>query len=464
MLTRGNTLRPTVLLLGGPNTYIKGMRDCWKFNIPKVWEERKFPLPEGNDPEELVQVPENAQYFAAIGWVDLAWTKTRTWASTQGTEKLEWYINVGRLEEKKKKGGGGPLQERRRACRLQGSLQAQEVCPPHFPARAARAQAFMGIDGGSTSTKAVLVGEQGEVMVKCYQLSKGNPIEDTKDMFANLRKQVESQGATLELLGVGIHRLRQGHSEGRAERRRGHRRNRGAHRGGAALLSRGRRHLRRGRAGHQAHHPAGRPRQRLQAEHAMLRRQRLLPAIDLRGFRLRREGVRRSGVSAPKPCRCSATAARSSCSPTSSISSGRAGSRKKLWRDWRTFCPRTSGSTCRRFPTWHPWATPSSCREARSTTWRPSRRRWISSSRASRTRASSPMSSCTSTAANPAPSARRWRRVGCTSSGHADPVHRPGCGAENHLRHPPQRGYPLLLLQEQVHAHVHRRAASAERR
>jgi len=39
--------------------------------------------------------------------------------------------------------------------------------------------------------------------VKCYQLSKGNPLEDTKEMFANLKKQVEDQGATLELLGVG---------------------------------------------------------------------------------------------------------------------------------------------------------------------------------------------------------------------------------------------------------------------
>ncbi len=41
VLTRGNTLLPVVLLLGGPNCYIKGMRDCWKANIPKIWEERK---------------------------------------------------------------------------------------------------------------------------------------------------------------------------------------------------------------------------------------------------------------------------------------------------------------------------------------------------------------------------------------------------------------------------------------
>ncbi|MEE9231179.1 MAG: BadF/BadG/BcrA/BcrD ATPase family protein, partial [Acidobacteriota bacterium] len=56
VLTRGNTLRPTVLLLGGPNTFIPAMRDCWKENIPKIWAERNFPLPEGVDPSDLVIV------------------------------------------------------------------------------------------------------------------------------------------------------------------------------------------------------------------------------------------------------------------------------------------------------------------------------------------------------------------------------------------------------------------------
>ena len=70
VLTRGNTLRPHVLLLGGPNTYIRGMVEAWKHNIPKIWEEREFPLPAGVDPKELIKVPDNAQYFAAIGAVE----------------------------------------------------------------------------------------------------------------------------------------------------------------------------------------------------------------------------------------------------------------------------------------------------------------------------------------------------------------------------------------------------------
>jgi predicted CoA-substrate-specific enzyme activase len=202
VLTRGNTLRPVVLLLGGPNTYIAGMRDCWKHNIPKVWEERNYPLPEGKDPKDLIQVPENAQYFAAIGCVRFGIDEDERLGVYQGYEKLEWYMNVGRLEEKKKRGGSGLYKTEDELADFRERYKSHQFIPKSFQS-GEHVKAFMGIDGGSTSTKAVLVNDQGEVMVKCYQLSKGNPLEDTKEMFANLRKQVESQGATVELLGVG---------------------------------------------------------------------------------------------------------------------------------------------------------------------------------------------------------------------------------------------------------------------
>jgi activator of 2-hydroxyglutaryl-CoA dehydratase len=38
-------------------------------------------------------------------------------------------------------------------------------------------RAVIGLDGGSTSSKAVLVDEEGEIVCKAYQLSKGNPIK-----------------------------------------------------------------------------------------------------------------------------------------------------------------------------------------------------------------------------------------------------------------------------------------------
>src|SRR5487761_605763 len=202
VLTRGNTLRPVVLLLGGPNTYITGMRDCWQHNIPKVWEERNTPLPPGKDPKELIRVPENAQYFAAIGCVRFGMDEDAQAGVYQGSEKLDWYINVGRTEEKQKRGSGGLYKNEDELAAFKERYKPKKFIPKTFQP-GEHVKAFMGIDGGSTSTKAVLLSGQGEVMVKCYQLSKGNPLEDAMEMFSDLRKQVEAQDATLELLGIG---------------------------------------------------------------------------------------------------------------------------------------------------------------------------------------------------------------------------------------------------------------------
>jgi predicted nucleotide-binding protein (sugar kinase/HSP70/actin superfamily) len=48
----------------------------------------------------------------------------------------------------------------------------------------------------------VLLDEDGRVVAKAYQLSKGNPIEDAIEMFSSLRQQVESQGASVEVSGL----------------------------------------------------------------------------------------------------------------------------------------------------------------------------------------------------------------------------------------------------------------------
>src|SRR6266581_2111148 len=180
----------------GPNTYIAGMRDCWKHNIPKVWEERNYPLPEAADPKDLIKVPENAQYFAALGCVRYGIDEDADIGVYKGYEKLEWYINVGRVEEKKKRGGTALYKTEDELGDFKERYQPKKFVPRQFKP-GEHVKAFMGIDGGSTSTKAVLLSEEGEVMVKCYQLSKGNPLEDTMEMFSNLRKQVEDQGATV---------------------------------------------------------------------------------------------------------------------------------------------------------------------------------------------------------------------------------------------------------------------------
>src|ERR671924_1885212 len=202
VLTRGNTLRPVVLLLGGPNTYVRGMTEAWKHNIPKIWEERNYPLPEGVDPKDLIMVPKNAQYFAAIGAVEFGRQEEPSVGIYKGAADLEYYINFGRLEEKKKKGAAGLSRSSEELDAFREKYRRKKFVPATFrPGQVV--EAFVGLDGGSTSTKAVLLDKDRNVLVKTYQLSKGNPIEDTIEVFAKLEKQVEDQGATLQILGVG---------------------------------------------------------------------------------------------------------------------------------------------------------------------------------------------------------------------------------------------------------------------
>ena len=202
VLTRGNTLMPHVMLLGGPNTYIKGMKECWKANIPPIWEERGIELPPCDDPADLIIVPDNAQYYAALGAAEFGKDEEPDVGRYKGLDKLKWYLDVGRKEEKKKQGGAGLAKTQNELDDFLDAYKKEKFVPAEFkPGQQVRA--FLGIDGGSTSSKAVLLDEDAQILCKVYQLSKGNPIEDTKELITDLQHQVESKGATLEILGVG---------------------------------------------------------------------------------------------------------------------------------------------------------------------------------------------------------------------------------------------------------------------
>src|SRR6202142_2358097 len=201
VLTRGHTLRPHVLLLGGPNSFIKGMREAWQANIPRMWQERKVAIPDGAKPEDLIKVPSNAQYFAALGAIEFGKSEDDCVGCYQGYEKLLYYIEFGRQEEKAKSGAKGLVSQAGELDGFKEAYRKKKFTPATFQ-KGQTVGGFIGVDGGSTSTKAVLLDDRGEILCKAYQLSNGNPIQDTIEMFENLRGQVEAQNAKLEVLGV----------------------------------------------------------------------------------------------------------------------------------------------------------------------------------------------------------------------------------------------------------------------
>ncbi|MFZ5478086.1 MAG: BadF/BadG/BcrA/BcrD ATPase family protein [Myxococcota bacterium] len=202
VLTRGNTLKPRVLLLGGPNTYLPFLVECWRMRIPETWDQRGFDWPKDVPIQELVFTPENAQYYAAFGAVVFGLTDNRVDATYKGIDGLRDYIQNGRAA---RLGGtaAGPL------VKDTGELEtfvSEYTIPTFTPATFAAGEVVrgaIGLDGGSTSSKAVLVGEDGRILYKAYRLSKGNPIQDTKEILADIKTYVEGQGATFECLGFG---------------------------------------------------------------------------------------------------------------------------------------------------------------------------------------------------------------------------------------------------------------------
>ncbi len=202
VLTRGNTLKARVLLLGGPNTYLPFLQDCWRQRIPETWRSRGYDYPKDRPVEELIFVPESAELYAAFGAAAYGLSESAEVGRYVGMKRLQDFIENGRRARLGEQ-AGPPLS----ADEVETNQFVETYTIPKFqPAKFSPGQvvrAVIGLDGGSTSSKAVLVGEDGEILAKAYQLSKGNPIQDTKELLASLKENVEGQGATLECLGFG---------------------------------------------------------------------------------------------------------------------------------------------------------------------------------------------------------------------------------------------------------------------
>ena len=203
VLTRGNTLKARVLLLGGPNTYLPFLQQCWRQRIPEAWEERGYEYPKDVPVDELIFVPENADLYAAYGAVLYGMHEPAEIGRYRGLEPLYEFINHGRKAKLGENAGPGLVDTKDER---DAFIEKYKI--PKFkdtvltPGTTVRG--VIGLDGGSTSSKCVFINEEGEILKKCYQLSKGNPIQDMKDMFTDLRAWALDQGADIEVVGFGV--------------------------------------------------------------------------------------------------------------------------------------------------------------------------------------------------------------------------------------------------------------------
>ena len=194
-LTKGNTPMYKVLLLGGPNLFFKGLQQAWKVHLRRIWKERNIIDCSEEEMDQLVVVPENSLYYASLGCVFYAMEEEGGYY--QGLEKLKWWIEEGQYEEKLKEGRKGLVSSKEELEEFLKEYEGQyKVITPKKVKRIA-----IGCDFGSTTAKAVCVSEDGEPVFSCYQLSKGNPIEDAKGIFRQIK---DFFGEDVEVIGLGL--------------------------------------------------------------------------------------------------------------------------------------------------------------------------------------------------------------------------------------------------------------------
>jgi predicted CoA-substrate-specific enzyme activase len=193
-LTKGNTPTPGVLLLGGPNLFFRGLQEAWRHHLGRLWKERKIDA----DPASAIQVPREALYYACLGCIELA-VGERDVALYTGRNTLAWWIEKGQWEAKTKEGAKGLVRDKGEL----DSFLARYSTNDKQENRKSSAAVLVGCDFGSTTAKAVVLSSERELLFSCYAQSNGNPIEDAKALFRQLRQAGFEQIAALALTGYG---------------------------------------------------------------------------------------------------------------------------------------------------------------------------------------------------------------------------------------------------------------------
>lgn len=206
VLTRGNTLVSKVLLLGGPNAYLPFLQECWRYRIPQTWQERGYVPPEGS-PHDLIFVPNNAQYYAAYGAVLFGMNSMQATDKDQytyqGTAELEQLISEGRSFKLSGLAGPGLIKNKKELEEFHVEYKKTKFEAKQFSA-GSEISGYIGLDGGSTTSKVAFIDKDGELLFKNYMISKGNPIADAQALLSSIKDYADAQGCQLKILGCGV--------------------------------------------------------------------------------------------------------------------------------------------------------------------------------------------------------------------------------------------------------------------
>lgn len=172
-LACGHPIKGNVAFLGGPLSYLSELRNRFIETLQL-------------SPDEVI-FPENAKYYVAIGAAMLA-----GWEEDIELKELLARLENGQRDEESDTKYLQPL--------FQDSDEYEQFVQRHEKAKVARADikdakgpCFLGIDAGSTTTKAVLINQNKELLYSHYQNNEGDPLSVVKTILTEIYDELPDE-------------------------------------------------------------------------------------------------------------------------------------------------------------------------------------------------------------------------------------------------------------------------------
>lgn len=193
-LACGKPIRGNVAFLGGPLHFLDQLRERFVITL-KLGAEQTI-------------VPENSQLFVASG---AAYSAEREIKCVTPSSKNGTFPTIKQFRESLKNLVGAEMQE---VQRLEPLFTTQEELD-EFNKRHSQEKAstgdlestegpvFLGLDAGSTTTKAVLIDTKGRILWRFYDVNAGNPVDLAVKVLKSLYK-ILPENAILRVLFLQV--------------------------------------------------------------------------------------------------------------------------------------------------------------------------------------------------------------------------------------------------------------------
>ncbi len=179
-LARDRTLEGEVVFLGGPIRFLPALRDRFRATLRHV---------------DRPVFPDDGQYYVALGTALLLQRTspevTDLAAAAAAFRRRAGTDGIARLP---------PLFADRREYREFQSRHRQS-CVTRRPLEQAAGRAWLGVDSGSTTIKACLISDEGEILYQHYGSNRGNPLESALGI---LREIYSRSGPDLVIAGAAV--------------------------------------------------------------------------------------------------------------------------------------------------------------------------------------------------------------------------------------------------------------------